>query len=85
LQEINEKGILKKDLEFNQTYLNKAKTALSNFPPSMEKEILEDIIVFVKKGNSDFLLKGVKRKIKDSATHLPLFSSPSSNRTRSVT
>ncbi len=48
LQEINEKGILKKGLEFSQTYLHKAKTALSNFPPSMEKEILEDVIVFVK-------------------------------------
>jgi len=51
IKEINEKGICKKALEESEIYLNRARDALSNFPPSLEKQILEDVIVFVKERN----------------------------------
>ncbi len=49
IKDINKKGILSQAIEKSEMYLNKARDALSFFPNSLETEILEDVIFFVKK------------------------------------
>jgi len=48
LNDINKKGVLKKSLEACDFYLKEAKQALMQFPNSLEKEILMDVVDFVK-------------------------------------
>ena len=48
LKDINEKGVLKKALEACDFYVKEAKQALTQFPNSPEKEILGDLVDFVK-------------------------------------
>lgn len=53
LHDINQKGVLQKALKSSDDYLQKAKDALMMFPKSLEKEILNEVVDFVKKtGNT---------------------------------
>lgn len=48
LHDINKKGILKQALKSSDSFLQKAKDALLFFPNSVEKEILSEVVDFVK-------------------------------------
>ncbi len=48
INDINKKGVLKKSLEACDFYVKEAKQAITQFPNSLEKEILNDVVDFVK-------------------------------------
>ncbi len=48
LFDINEKGVLQKALQSSDVYIQKAKNALHNLPESLEKDILWEVVDFVK-------------------------------------